>query len=290
MANDNTWFKLYRKIKEWEWYQDHITKAVFLHCLIEAEIIDKPHCGGMLEKGSFVTTSSRLAAELNLSRQQVRTALDKLVSTSNITKTSTNKNLIIKVVNWEYYQDKKGNSNHQNNQQVNQQITNKQPTNNQQKDNNIYTYKDINTLKDKDLKDKEFKNERIKELNTSSVLLEKDEKGEMTPYKEIVEYLNEKTGLNLRHTTNKTRDLIKARWNEGFRLEDFKSAIDNAVKFRTKPNGEIDTRYLMPKTIFNGSFETRVLGTTYKSKSKEMEKEEQVDILKGRYDHLITRD
>jgi len=286
MANDNTWFKLYRKIKEWEWYQDHITKAVFLHCLIEAEIIDKPHCGEMLEKGSFVTTSSRLAAELNLSRQQVRTALDKLVSTSNITKTSTNKNLILKVVNWEVYQDKKGNSNHQNNQQINQPITNKQPTNNQQKDNNIYTYKDIYTLKDK-----EFKNERIKEdLNTTFVHFEKDEKGEMIPYKEIVEFLNEKTGLNLRHTTNKTRDLIKARWNEGFRLEDFKSAIVNAVKFRTKSNGEIDTRYLMPKTIFNGSFESRVLGTTYQSKPKAMQQEDTANELKGRYDHLITRD
>jgi predicted phage replisome organizer/uncharacterized phage protein (TIGR02220 family) len=143
---------------------------------------------------------------------------------------------------------------------------------------------------DKELEKDKEKDKELKDLNTTLVLLEKDEKGEMTPYKEIVEYLNEKTGLNLRHTTNKTRDLIKARWNEGFRLEDFKSAIDNAVKFRTKPNGEIDTRYLMPKTIFNGSFETRVLGTTYKSKSKEMEKEEQVDILKGRYDHLITKD
>ena len=151
MAQDNSWFKLFRKIKEWEWYQDHITKAVYLHCLIEARTVDKSYRGEMLEKGTFVTTSSGLAADLNLSRQQVRTALDKLVSTNNITKTATNKNLIIKVVNWEYYQDKKGNSNHQNNQQVNQQITNKQPTNNQQKDNNIYTYKDISSLKEKDI-------------------------------------------------------------------------------------------------------------------------------------------
>jgi predicted phage replisome organizer/uncharacterized phage protein (TIGR02220 family) len=135
--------------------------------------------------------------------------------------------------------------------------------------------------------DKEL--EKDKDLNTTSVLLEKNEKGEMIPYKEIVEYLNQKTGLNLRHTTNKTRDLIKARWNEGFRFDEFKKCIDNAVKFRTKPNGEIDTRYLMPKTIFNGSFETRVLGETYKTKPKDLKQEDDADSLKGRYDHLITR-
>ncbi|MFA6378057.1 MAG: hypothetical protein WCW63_05440, partial [Acholeplasmataceae bacterium] len=77
---------------------------------------------------------------------------------------------------------------------------------------------------------------------------------------------------------------------EDFRLDDFKTAIDNAVKFRTKPNGEIDTKYLMPKTLFNGSFETRVLGTTYKSKPKEVEREQEADSLIGRYDKYINRD
>lgn len=138
--------------------------------------------------------------------------------------------------------------------------------------------------------EKEIEIEKDKDLNTTSVLLEKNEKGEMIPYKEIVEYLNQKTNMNLRHTTNKTRDLIKARWNEGFRLDEFKKCIDNAVKFRTKPNGEIDTRYLMPKTLFNGSFETRVLGETYKTKPKDLEQEDDADSLKGRYNHLITRD
>ena len=126
-------------------------------------------------------------------------------------------------------------------------------------------------------------------LNTTSVLLEKNEKGEVIPYKEIVEYLNEKTKMTLKHTTNKTRDLIKARWNEGFRIDDFKKCIDNAVKFRTHQNGTIDTQYLQPKTLFNGSFETRVVGATYKNKPKDVEKEEQIESLKGRYDHLITR-
>ena len=126
-------------------------------------------------------------------------------------------------------------------------------------------------------------------LNTSSGVLENTEKGEVIPYKEIVEYLNEKTKMSLKHTTNKTRDLIKARWNEGFRFEDFKKCIDNAVKFRTHTNGTIDTQYLQPKTLFNGSFESRVMGATYQSVPKELKKEDEIESLKGRYDHLITR-
>lgn len=42
------------------------------------------------------------------------------------------------------------------------------------------------------------------------------------PYKEIIDYLNEKTGKKFKHNTTKTKDFIKARWNQDFRLEDFK--------------------------------------------------------------------
>ncbi|HCD5159429.1 TPA: helix-turn-helix domain-containing protein, partial [Staphylococcus aureus] len=46
------------------------------------------------------------------------------------------------------------------------------------------------------------------------------------PYKEIIDYLNEKTGKKFKHNTTKTKDFIKARWNQDFRLEDFKKVID----------------------------------------------------------------
>lgn len=42
------------------------------------------------------------------------------------------------------------------------------------------------------------------------------------PYKEIIDYLNEKTGKKFKHNTTKTKDFIKARWNQDFRLEDLK--------------------------------------------------------------------
>jgi uncharacterized phage protein (TIGR02220 family) len=100
------------------------------------------------------------------------------------------------------------------------------------------------------------------------------------PYQKIIDYLNKKTGGRWRHTTRETQRLIKARFNEGFDIDDFFQAIDNAVEFRTK-DGHIQTTYLAPGTLFNGSFEKRANGTAY-GWSPEKENE-QIDKIKGRY-------
>ena len=42
------------------------------------------------------------------------------------------------------------------------------------------------------------------------------------PFSEIITYLNNKTHSSYKPGTKKTKELITARWNEGFRLEDFK--------------------------------------------------------------------
>src|SRR5690554_5006679 len=49
-------------------------------------------------------------------------------------------------------------------------------------------------------------------------------------YVEIIGFLNEKAGTNFKHSTNKTRDLIKARLNEGFTINDFKTVIEYCCK------------------------------------------------------------
>src|SRR5699024_7404758 len=47
------------------------------------------------------------------------------------------------------------------------------------------------------------------------------------PYKEIIEYLNEKTGKKISYRSNGNKKLIRARINEGYTVEDFKKVIDN---------------------------------------------------------------
>lgn len=73
------------------------------------------------------------------------------------------------------------------------------------------------------------------------------------PFKEIADYLNLKCNTRYRPTTKKTQSLIKARWNEGFKLDDFKQVIDNkSSQWLNDPNMQ---KYLRPETLFGTKFE-----------------------------------
>lgn len=92
----------------------------------------------------------------------------------------------------------------------------------------------------------------IDELNTDELSIE--ELSIDIPYVEIINYLNDVANKNFRSTTKKTKDLIKARWNEGFRFEDFKKVIDNKVKdWKHDPHMN---KYLRPETLFGTKFES----------------------------------
>lgn len=72
------------------------------------------------------------------------------------------------------------------------------------------------------------------------------------PYKEIIDYLNSKTGKNYRANVQKNKSLIKARWSEGYQLDDFKQVIDNMVK---NWHGTEYAKYLRPETLFGTKFD-----------------------------------
>ena len=118
------WIKIYSNLLNWEWYKNTNTKSLFIHCLLKANWKDGKFEGIDIPRGSFVTGRKILAEELNMSEQEVRTALNHLISTNEITKKTTSKFTIISITNYELYQ--------QVNQVVNQQSTNNQPTSNQQ--------------------------------------------------------------------------------------------------------------------------------------------------------------
>ena len=77
------------------------------------------------------------------------------------------------------------------------------------------------------------------------------------PYSEIIEYLNEKTGRSFRNI-DANKKLIKARWNDGYKLDDFKTVIDNMVaNWSGKEfNGTPAETYLQPKTLFSNKFDS----------------------------------
>jgi uncharacterized phage protein (TIGR02220 family)/predicted phage replisome organizer len=74
------------------------------------------------------------------------------------------------------------------------------------------------------------------------------------PFQEIVEYLNEKAETKYRHTGKKTQTLIKARYSEGFNLDDFKKVID--IKVNEWLNDKSMNKYLRPETLFGTKFES----------------------------------
>ena len=93
----------------------------------------------------------------------------------------------------------------------------------------------------------------LNELNTNNNNNTLSSKHDSIPYQEIIEYLNEKTGSQYRHTTQATRNGIKARYNEGFKLDDFKRVIDIKTSqwlYDTKMK-----QYLRPQTLFGTKFE-----------------------------------
>ncbi|TOY71175.1 DNA replication protein [Leuconostoc citreum] len=86
----------------------------------------------------------------------------------------------------------------------------------------------------------------------SKDILSGSDEPDQVPYKEIVDYLNEKTGSKYRSSGSKTKSLIKARTNEGFSLDDFKTVIEKKAK---EWSGTDMEKYLRPETLFSTKFE-----------------------------------
>lgn len=132
------WIKIHRKITDWEWYTDSTVFHLFAHLLIYANREAKCWKGIDLLPGQVVTGRESLALRTGISEQSIRTALNKLKSTGEITSKKYNKFSIITITNWQDYQD--DDDEKEENQPANQPATNQQLTSNQphlNKDKNI---------------------------------------------------------------------------------------------------------------------------------------------------------
>lgn len=94
--------------------------------------------------------------------------------------------------------------------------------------------------------------ENLEGSNTSSSNTSSNTK-EIVPYKEIIDYLNGTANKKYRHTTHATKKKIKERWNEGFRLDDFKKVIDvKNAEWKDSPKW---SKFIRPDTLFGPKFE-----------------------------------
>jgi len=72
--------------------------------------------------------------------------------------------------------------------------------------------------------------------------------------KQVIDYLNQKTGKNFKAAAAETKRHINARLKDGFTVEDFKTVIDNKVSQWL--NDTEMNKYLRPATLFSTKFES----------------------------------
>lgn len=72
------------------------------------------------------------------------------------------------------------------------------------------------------------------------------------PFLEIVEHLNKVTQKDFRYKSKKTQSMIVARWNEGFRFDDFRYV--HAIKAEEWLESDME-KYLRPETLYSNKFE-----------------------------------
>ena len=193
MANreSTTYIKLYRKMLTWEWYGDTNTFRVFLHILLKANYEPSRYRGHEIGAGECVFGRKKWAKELGLSERQVRTALEHLKSTNEVSTKSTNKFTIVHVEKWEFWQLEEGKATiKKTNKKSNESPTSdQQPTTSKEsknikntttieevrkyvEENNLnidadYFFKYYETAEWKDNKGKPIRNWKLKALNWS---------------------------------------------------------------------------------------------------------------------------
>ena len=149
MSDRGGWIVLHRKLLDKPiWFESTAEqKVILITLLLMANHTEKEwEWQGqkyVAKPGQFVTSLSKIAEVCGegISFQNVRTALKRFEKYGFLTNESTNKNRLITINNWAFYQDNPNQPNKQPNKQLtsNQQATNKQLTtnNNDKQINNV---------------------------------------------------------------------------------------------------------------------------------------------------------
>ena len=152
---ESGYIKLYRSLTKWEWYDDMNTFKLFMHLLLTANYETVKWHGITVKKGQRVCSLPVLSKETRMSVQNLRTSLNKLKLTGEISDVATNNHRLITIENWGIYQ----NEEHENKGQLtgDQQTTNRQLT----------AMEESNKKDNKDNKARRIKNARTHEESSS---------------------------------------------------------------------------------------------------------------------------
>lgn len=201
----NGFIKLHRQLLDWEWYGDINVRLVFIHCLLKANFKDKRWQGQLIKRGQFISSLGKLSEGVGISKQQLRTALEKLKKTGEITTKGQGNNTLFIVNKYNDYQDFTHGS------EDRQQHTPNTPSTHHQHTGNTSI-----TTTEEGKKDKK----------------EEKENKYIVDYLDVCSFFELETGKNLRQgkTESKIKNsdkfkIVKARFNDGATVEELKSVI-----------------------------------------------------------------
>lgn len=247
---DNKKIKRIRKLPDGD-------KVILFWVFLLARAGESNQSGGLFLTETLPYQEEDLAADFDFSTEFVKFALITLEKYSMITRYDD----ILFIKNWEEYQAIEGMEKIREQNRLRKQQQRERERNRllMSRDSHADVMESHATDIDKEL-DKEKHVEKWKDMPNRY-----GEGREKIPYSDIIYYLNTTTGKNYK-VTQKWKDLIKARWNEGQRLDDFKKVID--VKTGQWLNNQEMTKYLRPQTLFGNKFDDYLNEFTPKQSNK----------------------
>ncbi len=105
MAEKTTFVKLDRNLETWRWFKNPKTVVVWIWLIINANIEDHDFERETIHRGEIATSRKTISTATGLTENEVRTALDHLKSTGEITSRIRSKYQVISILRYNDYQD-----------------------------------------------------------------------------------------------------------------------------------------------------------------------------------------
>lgn len=157
---------------------------------------------------------------------------------------------------------------------VNGEINKKSPNIIENQSDGEPTQRESDPMENPSLRNNNIKNYQLEEVTIESKQYKQAEPAQLTAQrKEVISYLNQKTGKNFKPNASGNKKAIDPRLKEGYTVDDLKKVID--IKYqqwhgKVFNNGQPGDNYLKPETLFRPSKIDGYLNETVRSEpSKE---------------------
>lgn len=181
MLDDNSWVKIYRKITEWEWWDDAECVKLWLWLLCKAQTKDRKWSGKVIKRGQLITTLDGIKSECKISIDKIRRRLGYLQNSGAILIETTNANHFITILNYGTYQDR---NTYSKTETTNEPQTKRKRATNRQQADNKQTENEPQTDNKQTTPIKEYKNIRNNNIRENPNIIIQEDKNERIFFKE----------------------------------------------------------------------------------------------------------